>query len=244
MAFDASNAKLEMVKTDLIDRNPENPRVYFRPNELEDLVESIRVHGVQVPISVYKEGNRYVLIDGERRWRCSLKLNRRDIPALVQPKPDPLRNLLLMFNIHGLREQWDLLTIALKLTRVIELLRTDLDREPTERDISLQTGLNRSVIRRSKLLLQLPQEYKDEILEELKKPKGQQKITEDLFIEMERALRTVERAMPEVIPDKDAARKVLLDKFKKGIIDNRVAYFPHIWFPNSANYAGPTSQPS
>ena len=224
MPNDASTAKLEQIRTDLIDRNPENPRLVFRPGELEDLLESIRVHGVQVPIAVYKEGKRFVLIDGERRWRCSLKLNRPTIPALVQAKPDPLSNLLLMFNIHSLREQWDLLTIALKLPRVIELLATKLGWEPSEREISEQTGLNRSIIRRCKLLMQLPQEYRDDILEELNKPKAQQKITEDLFIEMERALKTVERAMPAVIPSKDKVRKVLLKKYKSGVINNRVHF--------------------
>jgi len=224
MTTDASTAKLEQVRTDLIDRNPENPRLVFRPGELENLLESIRVYGVQVPISVYKQGRRYLLIDGERRWRCSLKLNRSTIPALVQPKPDALENLLLMFNIHSLREQWDLLTIALKLPRVITLLAQKLEKEPTEREISEQTGLNLSNIRRCKLLMELPQEYKDQILDELNKPKAQQKITEDLFIEMERALKTVERAMPDVIPNKDTVRRVLLKKYKKGVIDNRVHF--------------------
>ncbi len=224
---DASDAQLEQIGIDLIDRNPENPRLVFRPGELDSLLESIRVHGVQVPISVYKDGRRYVLIDGERRWRCSLKLNRSTIPALVQTKPDSLGNLLLMFNIHSLREQWDLLTIALKLPRVLRLLEHKLQKNPTEKEIAEQTGLNRSLIRRCKLLIELPQEYKDEILDELKKPKARQKITEDLFIEMERALKTVERAMPEVIRDKNAVREVLLDKYRRGVIDNRV-HFRHI----------------
>lgn len=224
MSNDASTAKLEQIRTDLIDRNPENPRLVFRPEELEQLLESIRVHGVQVPISVYRAGHRYVLIDGERRWRCSLKLNRSTIPALIQPRPDPLGNLLLMFNIHSLREQWDLLTIALKLPRVIRLLYDKLNRTPSERDIAEQTGLNRSIIRRCKLLMELPQEYKDEILSELNKPKARQKVTEDLFIEMERALTTVERSMPATIPERDSVRRVLLKKYKSGIINNRVDF--------------------
>jgi ParB family transcriptional regulator, chromosome partitioning protein len=227
MPNDASEADLQQIRVDFIDRNPENPRLVFRPGELEDLLESIRVHGVQVPVSVYKEGRRFVLIDGERRWRCSLKLNRAKIPALVQAKPDPLQNLLLMFNIHSLREQWDLLTIALKLGRVIELLTSKLGWQPTERELSEETGLNRSIIRRSRLLMELPDEYKDLILEELNKPKSQQKLTEDLFIEMERALKTVERAMPEVMPNKNAARRVLLRKFKDGVIESRI-HFRHI----------------
>lgn len=227
MGIDASQADLREIPVDSIDRNPENPRILFRTAELEQLLESIRRYGVQVPISVYREGNRYVLIDGERRWRCSLKLNKKRIPALVQPKPDPLTNLLLMFNIHALREQWDLLTIALKLPRVVELLKKNLGKEPNERELSDETGLTRGVIRRCKLLMDLPDSYKSEILLELKKPKAQQRLTEDFFIEMERSLKTVERAMPGAVNEKDKVRRVLMEKYAKGIIPN-ITHFRNI----------------
>jgi ParB family transcriptional regulator, chromosome partitioning protein len=205
-----------------IDRNPENPRLFFRPAELETLLNSISRHGVQVPIAVYREHGRYVLIDGERRWRCSLKLNRRTIPALVQPKPNALRNLLLMFNIHALREQWDLLTIAMKLPRVIELIKNTTNKEPTEKEIAIETGLPRAVIRRSRLLMEMPQEYRDQLIRDLQQPKNQQTLSEDFFIELERALKTVERALPEVIQDKDKTRDILIEKYKNKTIANLV----------------------
>lgn len=224
MPTDASDAKLQQISPDLIDRNKENPRIIFRPAEFEDLLESIRVHGIQQPISVYRSGDRFTLIDGERRWRCSLKLNKEKVPALVQTAPSPLENLLLMFNIHSLREQWDLLTIAMKLPRVVSLLAYELQRAPNEREVSQRTGLNRSTIRRCNLLMGLPAKYRKEILRELYKPKSKQKITEDLFIEMERALKTVERRMPGAIADKDKVRRVLINKYKKGTIDNKVHF--------------------
>src|ERR1051325_10205504 len=189
--INASNATLTDIPVDRIVRNPENPRIIFRPKELDDLLKSIKRRGVQVPISVYKDGNKYVLIDGERRWKCSLKLNRKTIPALIQDRPDPLSNLLLMFNIHSLREQWDLLTIAVKLPRIIDLLEEQSGKRPTEAELSDHTSLPRSVIRRSRLLMDLPRTYIDDILLELKKPKSEQKLTEDFFIEMERGLKTV-----------------------------------------------------
>jgi len=224
MTTDAAHSELRVIPLSQIDRNPENPRLLFRPGELEQLMESIRVYGVQVPISVYRDGKRYVLIDGERRWRCSLKLNRASIPALIQEKPSPLTNLLLMFNIHSLREQWDLMTVALKLPRVIELLTGEFGARPNERQLGERTGLPRGVIRRSKMLMELPTRYKDQILDELTKPKSQQRFTEDFFIEMERALTTVERAMPEVIDNRDRARRVLIEKYRKGTISNIVQF--------------------
>jgi ParB/RepB/Spo0J family partition protein len=223
-------AELFDIPIEKIDRNPENPRIFFRAQELETLLGSIRRHGVQVPISVYRERGRYVLVDGERRWRCSLKLNKKTIPALVQEKPDALGNLLLMFNIHSLREQWDLLTIAMKLPRVIDLLESQHKRIPTEKEIAEETGLPRSTIRRSRLLMDMPTQYRDQLLDDLKKPKSQQQLSEDFFIEMERALKTVERALPGEFPNKDRSRDVLIDKYKKKIIPNLVdlRYIPKI----------------
>jgi ParB/RepB/Spo0J family partition protein len=223
MPTSSTNAELREIRLDQIDRNPENPRIVFRPSELETLTESIRRYGVQVPISVFKEGRRYVLVDGERRWRCSLKLNKTTIPALVQEKPSALDNLLLMFNIHALREQWDLLTIALKLPRVISLLKKG-DKEPTERELAVETGLSRGLLRRCRLLMELPDRYREDLLDELNKPKNQQKLTEDFFIEMERSLKTVERAIPSVIPNKDEVRDVLIAKYKKGTIRNIIDF--------------------
>ena len=189
--IDAENSELRQIPVNAIVRNPDNPRILFRQGELEQLLESIRLYGVQVPISVYRQGQKFVLIDGERRWKCALKLNKKTIPALIQDKPTPLTNLLLMFNIHALREQWDLFTIAMKLPKVIALLESKLGTKANERQIANETGLARSVIRRSKLLIDLPNQYKDMILSELNKPKSKQKLTEDLFIELERALKTV-----------------------------------------------------
>jgi hypothetical protein len=72
--------------------------------------------------------------------------------------------------------------------------------------------------------MNLPDRYKDQILSELEKPKSQQRLTEDLFIELERALTTVERAIPEVIPKRDSVRRILLRKFQRKIIKNRVLF--------------------
>jgi ParB family chromosome partitioning protein len=222
--IDAGNAELRDIPVELIDRNTENPRLIFRSAELEELLRSIQEYGVQVPISVYKEGKRFVLIDGERRWRCSLKLNKKTIPALVHEKPSVLANLLLMFNIHSLREQWDLLTRAAKLPRVINLLTDELGRRPTEAELSDKTGLSRSTLRRCRLLIDLPEEYRNAMLMELERPKPQQKLTEDFFIEMERALTTVSRSMPKVMPNRDRVRRVLISKYRDGVIKNRTDF--------------------
>jgi len=68
------------------------------------------------------------------------------------------------------------------------------------------------------------------LIAELKKPKAQQKLSEDFFIEMERSLRTVERTLPDIIPNKNAARDVLISKYKSEVIKDLVdlRYLPKI----------------
>lgn len=217
----ASRAYLKEISPDSIGRNPENPRLFFRPEEMDTLMVSIRRYGIQVPITVYADDDRYVLIDGERRWRCALKLNLKRIPALVQDKPSPLQNLLLMFNIHALREQWDYLTIANKLPNVIELFKSENDgREPTEAELSEITGLTRGQIRRCRFLIELPVTYRRLLEEELSLPKHLQTLSEDFFIEMERALKTVQNRLPNAIPNVNSARNTLIKKFRDGVIGN------------------------
>lgn len=219
-----SKNRLKDIPIHLIDPNPDNPRIYFRQEELDNLLISIKKYGVQVPISVYQDGERYVIIDGERRWRTSKKLNKQTIPAIIQAKPNELENLLMMFNIHSLREQWDLFTIANKITKVIDLLANRLGRQPNEIELSENTGLNRSTIRRCKLLIELPSKYKEYIKRELEIPKSKQKLTEDFFIEMESSLKTVKRNYPELLVKIDDVRDNLISKFRNNTIKSLVDF--------------------
>lgn len=205
---------------DLIDRNEDNPRLFFRSEEMDTLLASINRFGIQVPVTVYDNGDRFVLIDGERRWRCAKKLNLKKIPALVQPRPSPLNNLLLMFNIHALREQWDYLTIANKLPTVIELHKKENGTEPNESQLSEITGLTRGQIRRCRYLLDLPARYRNQLASELTLPKQKQTLSEDFFIEMERALKTVQNRVPDAISNLNQARDALINKFRRKVIGN------------------------
>ncbi len=214
-------AALREISPDRIKRNPENPRLFFRDEEMDTLTASIKRYGIQVPLTVYSDGSGYVLIDGERRWRCARKLNLPRVPALVQEQPSRLENLLLMFNIHALREQWDYLTIARKLPDVMELFKREHNgREPTEAELSELTGLTRGQIRRCRFLLDLPSKYRAVLEKELSLPKQIQALSEDFFIEMERALKTVQTRVPNAIQNLNAARDALIAKFRKKVIVN------------------------
>lgn len=197
-----------------IQANPENPRLIFRDDEMESLLVSISRHGIQVPLTVFKSGDSYTLIDGERRWRCAKKLALKSVPALVQAKPTELENLVLMYNIHALREQWDYFTIASKLERVIELYRQENGTAPTEIELSELTSLTRGAIRRCQLLLDLPKRYRGLLLAELELPLSQQRLSEDFFIEMERALRAIVKRIPKYSDNLNSVRDTLIEKYR------------------------------
>jgi len=80
---------VRMLPIDRIDSNPEQPRLAFDEETLQELSASIREHGVLQPILVRPiAGNRYQLIAGERRWRASKTAGRETIPALVDDIDD------------------------------------------------------------------------------------------------------------------------------------------------------------
>ena len=217
-------ADLKNISVELIDRNPENPRIFFRQEEMEQLYVSIKNKGLLQPIAVYKDSDRYIILDGERRYKTFLKLNYPTIPAIIQDKPSVLDNLLLMFNIHSTREQWDIFTIAMKIERVLQLLKERLGEEPTESQLSEETGMTRGVIRRCKMIIALPERFRDMLRIELEKPKKDQQYSEDFFLEMENSLRAVKNNFPETLREIDNVRDVLIDKYKNKIINNVVDF--------------------
>ena len=67
-----------------IEPNPDQPRRDFDPENLEELAESIRTHGVIQPLTVREMPNGYYqIIAGERRWRASRLAGLEEIPAVI-----------------------------------------------------------------------------------------------------------------------------------------------------------------
>lgn len=176
--FAEDKSKVEMIPTDRIRRNPENPRIIFDEAKMEILMESIHSVGILVPLIVYRdtEPGRYVLLDGERRWRCAQNLNLPEVPANVIPTPTRLENILRMFNIHNVREAWTITETAWKLSSVIELVENETGKRPTEKLLTTLTGLTISGIRRCKKLLAFPDEFQKMVHEG--------RIKSDFLIEM------------------------------------------------------------
>ena len=80
---------VRIVQVDHIEPNPEQPRMVFEPQALDELAASIREHGVLQPILVRPLGpNTYQIVAGERRWRASRLAGLETIPALIEEIDD------------------------------------------------------------------------------------------------------------------------------------------------------------
>jgi len=173
------NNTLVHIKPSDISPNPHNPRIIFEPGSMDELKKSISKVGILVPLTVYRNSKKmnngqYILLDGERRWRCSMELGLKELPVNVIDEPtDVTQNILYMFNIHHYREEWELFPTALKLDNIINQLSTD-----SEKTLSEFTGVSRSTIRRCKMLLWFPHKYRNLLMN-----KGS-KISTDFFIEL------------------------------------------------------------
>ncbi|WMW24682.1 ParB/RepB/Spo0J family partition protein [Methanolobus sediminis] len=173
------NKTLQTVKVTDIAPNPHNPRLVFEEGALSELRKSIEKVGILVPLTVYENRKgtppeRYILLDGERRWRCAQELSMEEIPVNIIDEPEGVtQNILYMFNIHHFRKEWALFPTALKLEMIIRELGTD-----NERTLHEFTGVNRSTIRRCRILLWFPHKYRNYLME-----KGA-KISTDFFIEL------------------------------------------------------------
>lgn len=215
--------KLILVNPHKIKRNPDNPRLIFHQEELEALQESIATQGILVPLTVYREGSVYRLLDGERRWRCALKLGFGSVPVIIQPKPERLQNIMMMFAIHKARRDWDPLPTALKLQDLEKLFAKQHKRNPTETELAELSSSRRGVVRRLKKLLMLPEQYRDMLLEELKKPRAQQVITVDHVIETTKGVEALLKRGVIDQKEEDKLRKEIIKKFRQEVIKNTVA---------------------
>ena len=96
---DPSSAKDLLV--DEISPNRMQPRSFFNDDKLEELVASIKEHGILQPVVVQKADSGYELIVGERRWRASKKLGLKKIPAVIREVSDEQSlEIAIIENIH------------------------------------------------------------------------------------------------------------------------------------------------
>jgi ParB family chromosome partitioning protein len=146
------------VDIDAIAPGPMQPRTHFDEGSLEGLADSIRTHGVVQPLLVRRQGERYELIAGERRWRAARLAGLAKVPIVVKDVPDrDLLEIALIENIQ--RENLNPIEEAQAYQRLIENVGL------TQEALAARVGRDRSYITNYLRLLRLPDDLQKLVVE-------------------------------------------------------------------------------
>ena len=144
----------QMIRIRLIEPNRNQPRKDFDEESLQELADSIRVHGVIQPLIVTKRGDHYQIIAGERRWRAAKIAGLRELPVIIKDYTDrEIDEISLIENIQ--RRDLNPIEEAAAFKRLIE------EYGLTQEELSERVAKSRTVITNSMRLLKLPESVQE-----------------------------------------------------------------------------------
>lgn len=146
----SNDQKVVEIQLDLIDPNPFQPRKFFSEDELSELAETIKSHGLLQPISVRNINGRYQIISGERRTRASRLAGLKTIKAQVfnDVADKAMAEWALIENIQ--RVDLNPIETAQSYQQLID------NHDYTHEDLAKTVGKSRSAITNALRLLKLP----------------------------------------------------------------------------------------
>jgi ParB family transcriptional regulator, chromosome partitioning protein len=147
----SSHREVADIPVEQIRANPRQPRAHFSPSELEDLIGSIKEHGILQPLIVTRAKDGYELVAGERRLRASKTLGLATVPAIVR---DATEQQKLEWAIIENTQRQDLNPVeeALGYKALIEEFNL------TQDEVARKVGKSRSNVANMLRLLDLPEE--------------------------------------------------------------------------------------
>lgn len=155
---DAKESKLVELKLDLIMPDEEQPRKDFSEEALNMLADSIKEHGVLQPIVVVREGDKYKIVAGERRYRASIIAGLTKIPAIIRTL-DAQNRLELSIIENAQREDLN----AIEMATAYAKLKNQFNLSPAE--IAIKVGKSESSVINTMRLLNLPDDVKRVMVE-------------------------------------------------------------------------------
>jgi ParB/RepB/Spo0J family partition protein len=145
-----------IVSIDRLLEDPDNERKIF--HNMDDMIESVRRHGIIEPITVTQEGDRYRILTGHRRFRAAKAVGLIEVEVLVREPEDQItrRFKSLISNIQ--RENIGAVELA-------ETLRSLLDSGavPTQRELARQVGKSETWMSSMLRVLELPARIQEEL---------------------------------------------------------------------------------
>jgi ParB family chromosome partitioning protein len=149
------------IALDLLSPNPHQPRKEFDAQSLQELADSIRVHGIIQPLVVTQAGDdpqRFWIVAGERRWRAARLAGLAAAPAIVRAaSSQALTELALVENIQ--RADLNALEEAQAYAALME------EHGLTQAEVAERVGKSRPAVANALRLLGLPAETQAALVE-------------------------------------------------------------------------------
>ena len=83
-----ADGQVQNLKITEVEPNKDQPRKTFNEDDLLELADSIKQHGIITPLLVTKRNGMYMIVAGERRWRAARKAGLKEVPAVVKDLTD------------------------------------------------------------------------------------------------------------------------------------------------------------
>lgn len=148
------NDSVSTVDITLIDNNPGQPRKQFDEDRLTELAHSIEQHGIVQPLIVKRNGERYTIIAGERRFRAAHKAGLTEVPVIVRDMDDrEVMEVALIENIQ--RENLNPIDEAAAISFLMR--QHDL----TQEEVAKRLSKSRPAIANSVRLLSMPESVQE-----------------------------------------------------------------------------------
>jgi ParB family transcriptional regulator, chromosome partitioning protein len=138
--------------------NPHQPRMQFDDEKLENLAQSIKIHGIIQPLIVSKKGNQYELVAGERRLEAAKRAGLKKIPAIVR-EADDLQKLELAIVENVQRHDLNPVEEGKAYKKLMD------EFQMSQEEIAVKMGKSRSLVANKIRLLNLPVEIQKGLIE-------------------------------------------------------------------------------
>jgi ParB family chromosome partitioning protein len=143
-----SGERVQRIALTEIIPTPLQPRTVFRDEHLDELVASIKEHGIIQPLIARKRGDKFELIAGERRWRAAQKVGLTEAPVIIREASDQdVLELALIENLQ--REDLNPIEEANAFARLAREFGL------RQEDIAQKVGKSRAAVANSMRLLDL-----------------------------------------------------------------------------------------
>ena len=219
------------ISLNLIKSNSEQPRKSFDDEKIAELAQSIKEHGIIQPILLNKDGDKYIIVAGERRWRAAKSLGLKEVPAIIMDLTEKdVLEISLIENIQ--RQDLNPIEEALAYKKLLK------DFDLTQDELSKRIGKSRvaisNTIRLTALCDTVKQYLIDEVISEghgrallsIEDPKIQAEIAQKV-IDEKLSVRELEKLIKFIKLDKKPKDKVreLNNPYYKDITERLQNYF-------------------